>query len=771
MKQILIFSLLLTTVFYILPVAAESTIRPKPEDLDGRELVVRIYKDWRLKPYKFSRTSVPLDEPEVFRKVSVRLQGRTVPYSSIESMLGQINETSVVVIIAEDQKDEAIGKALGDSIYAVPYEKGCSFYLPYLTIAAEKWWTFKDAIGNPIPQATVQIFLPDCDNPTKAGIRAVQADDQGRLKMPNMTGRLRELYLIVSHPHYGTAILGPDQCAGGGVILLPLVKAGTEADTLSIWGNVLDTDGDPVAGTLIRCSSVYTPGGGRINGLAYWPYTVLTDDQGRFAMNLPIKKTIKANGIPPNSKYAVSVEPPRALKLLGFSGKVPNGRESAIVLERGHFRTFVFEDANGSISDIQKLEMISVCIWRSDGSPHYIRYPDWKDGKILPLGRLEAGMNSNINIKPLEFERYEFEPIQVTAESPEKLIFKIKQKPRQQDILYSGQVVHGITGEPMPGAFIIIPGSTKGDFAAITPEQWQQLHELDTVPSPDDPALEPIQQIRPFRRILRTDINGSFQFSVKSLELFHILVAFEENYLPVQYDLSRKDMFKPHENNFLRLPTIRLYPAAKVILEPCVDDLFDEIRISLRYGNNSHLDWIEGFFAFRESLAVPFVRNEGLRPPYMLEIMQIPAGMNIKLVLQAIHSGRNGTRWGCPIFTEIINAGQGQTVDLGRITIQPEMPVYVKVVESAGNPLEGVAVAHGEADGKKWFGQKHITDANGMAKFYTPPYYKAAFFVGWRGRNTKTPWQSLIYQTTGPQDANSVYTFQLSDEVFHHIFK
>ena len=249
------------------------------------------------------------------------------------------------------------------------------------------------------------------------------------------------------------------------------------------------------------------------------------------------------------------------------------------------------------------------------------------------------------------------------------------------------------------------------------------------------------------------------------------MVAFEEDHLPVQYDLSRKDLFKPDENNFLRLPTIRLYPAAKVILEPYIEELVGEIRISLRFGDNSHLDWINSFFTFRESLAVPFVQNEGLKPPYMLDIMQIPAGMNIKFVLQAIHSGRNGSRWGCPIFTETINAGQGQTVDLGRITIEPEMPVYVKVIESAGNPLEGVAVAHGEVDEKKWFGQKHITDANGMAKFYAPPHYKAAFFVGWKGGNTKTPWQSLIYQTTGPQDANSVYIFQLSDEVLHHIFK
>lgn len=770
MKHTFILSLLLAAVFYTLAVAAESNVRPKVENLDGREVVVRVYNDWRLKPYKFSRTSVPLDEPEVFKKVSIRLQGRTAPFGSIESTLGQINKTSVVVVIAEDQKDEAVRKAVGDSIYARPYEKSRSFYLSVFTTAAKKWWTFKDAIGKPIPQATVQIFLPDYDNPTKVGIRAAQADDQGRLKVPNMTGQLKRLHLIVSHPYYGTAIGGPDRCAGEGVILLPLVKAGTEADTLSIWGSVLDTDGNPVPGTLIRCSSVYTPGGGIISS-AYWSYAVLTDDQGRFAMHLPIKKTIKAKGIPPNSKYAVLVEPPRALKLLGFSGQVPNGRQSEIVLERGHFRTFVFEDANGPITDIEKLEVISVCIRRSDGSPHYIRYPDWKYGRILPLGRFEAGMNSNINIKPLGFERCEFEPIQVTAESPEKLVFKVKSKPRQQDILYCGQVVHGITGEPMPGAFIIVPGFTKGDFAAITTEQWQQLHQLDTVPSLDDPALEPIQQIRPFERILRTDINGSFQLTVKTIELFHLLVAFEEDYLPVQYDLSRKDLFKPDENNFLQLPVIRLYPAAKVILEPYVEESVSDIRIRLRFGDNSNLDWIDSFFAFRESLAVPFVRNVSLQPPNMLDIMQIPAGMNIVLVLRVIHSGRNGSPWGCPIFTGTINAGQGQTVDLGRVTIEPEMPVYVQVIESAGNPLEGVAVAHGEADGKKWFGQKHITDANGMAKFYAPPHYKAAFFVGWKGRNTKTPWQSLIYETTGPQDANSVYTFQLSDEVLHHILK
>jgi len=62
-------------------------------------------------------------------------------------------------------------------------------------------------------------------------------------------------------------------------------------------------------------------------------------------------------------------------------------------------------------------------------------------------------------------------------------------------------------------------------------------------------------------------------------------------------------------------------------------------------------------------------------------------------------------------------------------------------------------------------------DANGIAKFMVPPYYKARFSVGYRDKHNKYISESITYETNGPQDANNIFTLQISDELLYQIFK
>jgi len=773
----------------------------QPEDiLEGKDVVVRIYDHWRFEPYTFKQAKMMLEQVEDFKKFTIHLHKRLLIFDPNDPFVQELDRSASVVILPDDQTDITIKQSLGDKIRVCPFQRRLEYptYIPPSKTTA--LWTFVDALGNPIPRATVTIFLSDYDNLTKVKIKAVTLDDAGLLNASDIQEEPKQLFLVISHPDYGIAAFGADQPNSSPsqptippslrsrdkTFRAPLVKAGTKPDERSIWGIVLNDKGIPVPAAVVHCTFVQTLGGGSISASLFMPaFTVIADQSGRFAMHLPAESsTTERTAIPPNANYKVIVEAPKILQMLPWSGLVPVGQETTITLERGgYFRTFAIEDANGPITDRKLLEDIVIYIERKDGESFSIKYTDVENGKMLPLGTYSVLKDPD---KP------EFAPIEVTAESPQQIVFKAMSP--KTEILYSGQVVHGITGQPMPGVFIIGAGFYEANFSAITPEQWQQLNRLEVNPSLDDPALEPINQVVPFNRIAQTGPDGQFEIIIDHTKKFkHIvksgqspywdtvftceyLMAFYENYLAILYKL---DAYKPSEtdqNIHVEMPIIRLFPAAKVFFEPYIERKDCRLNFHWYVSQDNLPDWARGFFELRNKSMSPFFQKELRREYNTLHSIYIPAGLNVQLTLQTVKFDKY--RWS-PVFadfTQQIFASQGQIVDLGQIKIPPilippEIPIYVKVIDSVGNPIEGLGVTHGTADGLKWFGQRQITDPNGLAKFFAPPLYKAAFFVGWHGINTKTPWQKLIYETKGPQDANTVFTMQLSDDVFEYLFK
>jgi len=734
---------------------------PNTLDLDGREVVVRVYNDWKLKLYKFKQWVLSQDEPEVFEKITVEFKGNSLRLESIEPAPAQSDKSTVVVIIGEDQTDSVIRKVLGDAIYAQPYEQGLTFSLPDTPQTPVMWLTFNDALGKPIPQATVQIFLSDNRNPAKASIRNVLLKDKGRMAMPTLTGSLNRLALIISHPDYGIAFVEEVCPWSRKTYLLPLSKTGTEADERSIRGVVVDLQGNPVEGALVGGCMAYTPGRGKIHSVSH-SNMVLTDEQGRFAMHLPVKKTEEGRTtIPPICDYDVSVRAPKGLGLTSYSGRVPNGQETTIVLQKRpekYFRTFAFESENGIVTDSNQLKEIIIIAGTGHGGPTY-EYDSWKDGLTLPLGTYRAA------IRTTGPEKHELDRIGLTAESPQELIFYIGNK-----INYAGRVVEGLTGRPVAGAFIIATGWFTKDFSAITPEQWQLLRELPANPSGDELALEPVRKICNFEKIIRSESDGTFYLSFGPSDNFYQLIVFEQDCLHVAH---RRDRFEPDEYNYVQLPESRLYPAARLTIEPNVEPENRKGRlIAWWYINeDNNPPWAKDIIAYHKTRKASFThllkRDLGFNKP---QIIQVPAGVNMQIRLEYIGRGK-GKKWWCPVFTETFNASQGETVDLGRHSpFAQEMPIYVEVVDSGGEPLEGVGIKHLDMSGS-YFGQTHITDANGIAEFAVPPYYKGEFCVGYIDGNKKFIKESLFYETNGPEDANDVYTLRLSDEILYNLFK
>jgi len=335
---------------------------------------------------------------------------------------------------------------------------------------------------------------------------------------------------------------------------------------------------------------------------------------------------------------------------------------------------------------------------------------------------------------------------------------------------YAGKVVDGITGQAVPGAFIMATGWFRRDFTAVTAEQWAALRELPTYLTGDEPVLEPVRKICDFERIARAEGDGTFYLSFGPSDKFYQLIVFDKDYLHVAH---RRDRFEPDEYNYVQLPESRLFPAAKLVIEPYLENPKRNYRLIAWWyiQEDSNPAWAKEIIAYHLTRKASFAdllrRDLVVNRP---QIIQVPAGVNMQVRLQYIGRGEGKKRW-CPVFTKVFNAGQGERVDLGRYPpFLQEMPVYAEIVDSTGNPLEGVGVRHLDRSGS-YFGQTHITDGNGIAEFTVPPYYKGEFCVGYHDESKKFVKQSILYKTTGPKDANSVFTITVSDEILYHLFK
>lgn len=712
------------------------------EVLAGRNVQVRVYNNWQA-------------DPRAFKLVPVQLSGLTIDCNDVKTAVGKMGRSAVIVVTAADQTDEAVAAVIGDFVYAELYEKAksLSIWPASFSDQPDNSWIVTDALGSPIPNAKVEIWLcAAMDKGPRVAVGQVMLDKQGRLKKPNLTGSLKRFYLIVSHPEYGQAIV--DQYLYNQTsIVVSLVRIGTEADQRAIWGVVVDPEDNPISGASIECSMVRTLGEGLINSLHGWTYKVLTDEAGRFSSYLPNEKRRDDRGqlIPPKSMYHVRIESPKAFGFLPYVGKITNGRETTIVMERGaYFRRFVFEDANGPITDLNKLKRIHAIVKRRNEAQLSLRYDDWKDGGMFPPGTYHATTSD-------QTREYEFEPIEVTADSPQELVFKLP-----EGILYYGQVVHGITGEPIPGAFVIsIGGSGRGNFSMITPEQWEELHGLPANPPIDDQTLATVREIYSFSKIVRTDENGHFQMSFGPGQEPYGFVAFEEHYLGL---LRRRHALKPDENRLTQVPVMKLFPAAKVMVEPCVDEKRVSICPHWIIDRKNNPAWVSDFLATDDRSESLFIYDQWLKQN-QVQSFYVPAGLNLRVRLDAPYD----SQW-CPIdIAETINLQHGEVLDLGRHIFQPALQVSVKVINTAGKSIEGVPVRM--LIRPNHWGVPHNTDENGIARFNVVPHSQGEFGVSYFGEDDLHLKETIPYEIGSQEDVGRQFIIQLSDEMLEHLFK
>lgn len=710
------------------------------ENIDGKDLTVRVYNSWR-------------SEPGTFQKVPLQVYGRKIRLDSID-----IKKSAIVVILAEDQNDIAIKKAIGNRVYA-PLSKNTVFQVPHYNPDAQKKsrWFIDDALGKPISDATVEIYLYDYQGPK---IKIAEVITDGLFERLAPQNSMRQFEFIVSHPDYGMAkVSEPRQNKSH--ITVPLVSFDSEANNRAIWGFILDPENNPIEGATIHTWSVRSLGEGLIN-----PNDdrcrAISNENGFFNMYMLASKQFgdqRGKLIPPKSRYQVRIEAPKEMGLLPYVGQIENGMETRVVMESaGNFHTFTFVDEYGIIDEAAGLEKVILIIERGEKDRLTLSYSDWKDRKAFPNGRYTAELISSWR-PGTNHGRIKFEPVEITDDSPEEIVLKVPDA-----VTYFGRVVHGITGEPFAGAYVTTMESIGPKrLEDITAEQWAAIHELGDDISVNDPAVRPIGKAYGFGDIVRTDTDGYYTIVTRPGKDFYTFLAFEENFIAVS-----KRMYppKPGASTEVTVTTLKLYAAGKVLLEAFVDEKHVAIWPKWIVDKSVSPTWINDLLKIEDG-RTSFVRYRDWIEQNEPQHVFVPAGATLRLQLLMPHDDK----WSPFITEESFTLGHGEVLDIGKIDLKPALKVYVKIVDTAGEPVEGVPV-------RKLVGNTgsvaHNTDENGRVMFYLPPYSQGKFYVSYYGQgedgriNLK---EELPYQIMGEEDNNSEFALGLSEEILYHLFK
>jgi hypothetical protein len=655
----------------------------------------------------------------------------------------------------------------------------------------DKWCVFTDAIGDPIPNATVEIFSGGAWRTDRSiSLANVKLDKKGRLKPPPSNVKLEMCLFVLSHPDYGIALIDPTWRGRSGKLMrtctAPLIRAGSKADDRSIWGTVLDSNDNPVAGALIECRMASTPGRGIIQVPYEIRFKIITDKQGRFSMYLPIDKDSDKHGnlIPLASKYFVRIEPPKALNLHDYSGYINSGEETTVTMRTvGRFRTFIFEDEFGPVTDPNMLKCIKIEIELDSGAKRRDSYDHWmSNGKFLP-GMYHASADWN-------GKRYIFEPIELTEESPETIIFKTIEI-KNLNIVYQGQVVHGITGKPMTEAIVMKkPSLSDIDTSGLGFEQENYIissiiRSIGPELVIDNSVFGLLKESFKSTMMTRTDSNGDFQITLPTSTGKDIpsttIIAMQKDYLGAHQNLwytepayankplkSRWKVFQPNENGYVMLPPMRLFPAGTIIIEPNVPAEAENKSIRLRWFKftDSTPEWLEDLGNYTYP-----IRNKGgslfykyrLRPN-QTETVYVAAGVEMTFKVYIVPESQLGH-----IVIPGVKLEQGQILDLGRRDFQPTFKVTVKVIDSSGEHVESVPVSCMDEDGL-FKGQEVITNEDGIAFLYVSPHSKGKFGVVFNKEGLKLQ-ETTSYEVVGEEDTCKQFTLQISDEMLYQLFK
>jgi hypothetical protein len=115
-----------------------------------------------------------------------------------------------------------------------------------------------------------------------------------------------------------------------------------------------------------------------------------------------------------------------------------------------------------------------------------------------------------------------------------------------------------------------------------------------------------------------------------------------------------------------------------------------------------------------------------------------------------------------PVFIQDVLVGQGKTFDVGRVDFVRTVPVAVKVVDAAGNPVAGLAVKS-LPDKCNYPGLAAVTDKAGIARLPVAAHFSGRVFVEYKDPRTNTTVRAAVPCRVDDEDTSHEVVVQLPD--------
>jgi hypothetical protein len=720
---------------------------------DGNDITVRVYLSPKILPSRHEKISLKINN------------GDRIDLGSLSFPKG-----AVVAVLGKDQNNPVIKDALGHYIIVSEYKKGLTILITRYEPSELRKWTFKDAQGNPIPNANVQIYMHDqSTNDPGILLDECTADNAGQLEELRVRQDWQYASFVVSHPDYGTAWFGGlagrlRRNGGGEDVILPVVPAGSDADLTSASGVVVGPDNEPLSGIKINCSEIRTLDEGLFMPLGGGnSYAVLTDTNGQFRIYVPADEQYKEQRgefIPPKSKYFLHIQMPPNSEYRSYDGWAYNDKNNVIKLEKkdvsefteefespkeGNYHTFSFVDETGEAFSPEEQKDIVLYIHQSNKPKLKLAYGDWVNGRVFPNGLYDASIRKYQKTKRMEVE-YKFKIIELQQNSPADIIFELS-----NPISYQGQIIHGITGEPLEGVFVMAMwGTAERNISWLTQEQWDLLHTLHANPDVDDPALKPIHDLYSFKMIQRSDSNGKFVFTALPEDKIWGCVVFDENFLPFKLDTINGINNMKEEIEVFDFGQINLFPSGKIKIEAIVPDKHISIEPAWRVDFEKSPEWARN------------IKNTEVRwlEENEIDSFYVPAGVTFHLTFRIPYDDQ----WAPLKIDREFFLDPGEVVDLGKQYLQSSIWIFVKVIDPNDEPVEGVPIRLGQD-------VPHITDIDGRAKFYVPTHSKGKVGIMYYGHdNGKNLRKQIEYFVAGNDDVGKEYVIKVSEKELKILF-
>jgi hypothetical protein len=227
-------------------------------------------------------------------------------------------------------------------------------------------------------------------------------------------------------------------------------------------------------------------------------------------------------------------------------------------------------------------------------------------------------------------------------------------------------------------------------------------------------------------------------------------------------------LFEPDSDGRVTVPPMKLFPAGAVTFCPIVPDYGQDdlrksrqiMRIHWTVSSDDKPAWLA------DLKRVPRDNNGAstyFAPDLRENVMQsryIPAGLELTLQVYTLPDNP----WP-PITIKSIKLKQGETRDLGKLEFKPGLEVFIRVIDSAGRPLENIKVYCGDEGWLTW-GGNIVTNEYGIASAPVEPHSKGKFAaVYYDTQTSRRLEESTPYQVAGDEDAGSKFVLQLSDEM------